>query len=181
MLRLRPYKKCDAEKIASWILGEKSFYQWSAGILGAYPFSGERLQTHYEGMEENDAFWVMVAFDEEGPVGQLIMRFLSEDKEELRFGFIVVDASKRGQGYGKEMLQLALQYAFESVKVSRVSLGVFANNPSAYHCYRSVGFQELPGREVYTIQGEPWECIMMEAEKTPMQEKGGLSAEESQY
>lgn len=93
------------------------------------------------------------------------MRFLSEDKKELRFGFIIVDASKRGKGYGKEMLRLALQYAFESVKASKVSLGVFANNPSAYYCYRSVGFQELPQREEYTIRGESWECIMMEVEK----------------
>lgn len=166
MLRLRPYKKCDAEKIASWIQGERSFYQWSAGILGEYPFSGEKLKAHYQSMEESDSFWVMVAFDEEGPVGQLIMRFPGEDQEELRFGFIVVDASKRGKGYGKEMLKLALQYAFESVKVSKVSLGVFANNPGAYYCYRSAGFQELPQRETYTILGEEWECIMMEATKS---------------
>lgn len=34
MLRLRPYKKDDAETILSWIKDEKAFYKWTAGILG---------------------------------------------------------------------------------------------------------------------------------------------------
>lgn len=165
MLRLRPYKRCDASCIASWILSEQSFYQWSAGRMGSYPFSGERLTAHYESMAEEETSWVMVAFDEEGPVGQLLMRFLTEDKKELRFGFIIVDSSKRGKGYGKEMLQLALDYAFTLVKVEKVSLGVFANNPAAYHCYRSAGFWELPEREEYRIAEESWECIMMEQDR----------------
>ena len=36
MLRLRPYKKDDAETIMSWIKDEKVFYKWTAGILGVY-------------------------------------------------------------------------------------------------------------------------------------------------
>lgn len=55
------------------------------------------------------------------------MRFIDEDKSILRFGFVIVDDIKRGQGYGKEMLQLALKYAFEVLKVNKVTLGVFEN------------------------------------------------------
>ena len=34
MLRIRPYKPSDAETVLSWCRDEKSFYQWTAGILG---------------------------------------------------------------------------------------------------------------------------------------------------
>ena len=39
MLRIRPYKASDADTILSWCQDEKTFYQWSAGILGNYPIT----------------------------------------------------------------------------------------------------------------------------------------------
>ena len=45
----------------------------------------------------------MTAFDESGAIGHFIMQYLHEDNQILRFGWIIVDDSKRGMGYGKEM------------------------------------------------------------------------------
>lgn len=39
MLRLRPYKKEDADTIISWSKDEKAFYQWNAGVMGGISFS----------------------------------------------------------------------------------------------------------------------------------------------
>lgn len=61
-----------------------------------------------------DDFYPMTAFDESGVVGHLIMRFTDEQKQILRFGFVIVDDSKRGRGYGKRCsclrLNLPLRY-----------------------------------------------------------------------
>ena len=43
MLRLRPYKACDAEKIVSWTKDERAFRQWSADRFDRYPFTGDDL------------------------------------------------------------------------------------------------------------------------------------------
>ena len=72
MLRLRPYKSCDADLIAEWIKDKKIFQNWG----------GER------------------------------------------FGWVIVDDTLRGKGYGKEMLLLGLKYAFDIFKVERVTIGV---------------------------------------------------------
>lgn len=61
----------------------------------------------------------MTAFDETGVVGHLIMRFTDEEKKTLRFGFVIVNDTKRGMGYGKEMLKLAIKYAFDILKVEK--------------------------------------------------------------
>lgn len=168
MLRLRPYKSCDARYISKWINDEKSFYQWSAGKLGEYPLTEERLDNHYESNKYNPNFFPMVAIDDEGiPRGHMIMRYLPKKEEEstydlknLRFGFIIVDSSVRGKGYGREMLKLAFKYAFEILKVERISLGVFANNPSAIKCYERAGMVPVKdGIEKYTLMNEEWECI----------------------
>lgn len=39
MIRVRPYKDTDADTILSWSKDEKSFYQWTAGVLGNYPIT----------------------------------------------------------------------------------------------------------------------------------------------
>ena len=167
MLRLRPYKKCDAKVIAGWIKDEVSFRKWSADRYEKYPVSDVDINNHYEAAAFSDAFFPMTAFDETGVVGHLIMRFTDEEKRILRFGFIIVDDSKRGKGYGKEMLKLSLQYAFEILKVDKVTLGVFENNESAYYCYKAAGFKDviLETPESYHIFNEEWKCLELETER----------------
>lgn len=162
MLRLRPYKACDAATIVSWIKDERSFRMWCADRYETYPISAEDMNQHYYAMAQNDSFFEMTAFDETGVVGHFIMRFTDEAKKCLRLGFIIVDYTKRGKGYGKKMLELALKYAFEFLKVEQVTLGVFENNPAAYECYKAVGFNSVPtaGHEFY-ILGEKWKCLEM--------------------
>ena len=130
MLRLRPYNKNDAEIIMSWIKGENAFYKWTAGVLGEYPISAEQFNTVSNLM-------AFTAIDDNEIVGFFTMRRPNEFYEELRFGFVIVDSKKRGQGYGKNMLKLGLKYAKEIFGANKVSLGVFENNESAYYCYKA--------------------------------------------
>ncbi len=164
MLRLRPYKNCDAKYIVSWIQDEVAFRKWCADRYESYPISADDMNRQYAETADADDFYAMTAFDESGVVGHLIMRFTDKDKKALRFGFVIVDDTKRGKGYGKEMLTLALKYAFEILKVEKVSLGVFENNEPAYCCYKAVGFQDvaLEKTEIYHVMGEDWSCKELE-------------------
>lgn len=164
MLRLRPYENCDAETIVSWIRDETAFHKWSADRYETYPITGEDMNRMYDGMALNDSFFPMTAFDESGVAGHMILRFADEEKKAVRFGFVIVDDRRRGTGLGKEMLLLAVRYAYERLKAEKITLGVFENNAGAYWCYRAVGFEEIPMEEpeYYSILGENWKCIEME-------------------
>ncbi len=157
MLRLRPYNSNDAEQILSWSKDETAFYKWTAGVLGEYPLSKEKFNSVANLM-------AFTAIDDNEITGFFTMRNPSESFDELRFGFVVVDSLKRGKGYGKNMLQLGLKYAKEIYGAKKVSLGVFENNESAYHCYKSVGFQDiiLNESETYHVLGEDWKCLELE-------------------
>lgn len=124
------------------------------------------MNNHYADFADSDSFFQMTALDDNDVVGHLIMRFTDEAKKVLRFGFIVVDDTKRGKGYGKGMLKLALKYAFEILKVDKVTLGVFENNEPAYRCYKSVGFQDVKSDEAeyFHIFDEDWKCLELEIE-----------------
>ncbi|WP_443741574.1 hypothetical protein [Treponema berlinense] len=57
------------------------------------------------------------------------------------------------------MLLLSIKYAFEILKVEKITLGVFENNKSgAYYFYKSCGFTEVlvKNPEYYTINSETW-------------------------
>ncbi|MDO4458577.1 MAG: GNAT family N-acetyltransferase [Clostridia bacterium] len=157
MLRLRPYNTDDADTILSWTKDEKAFYKWTAGVLGNYPLSAEQ----FNDVGNRMAF---TAIDDNDIVGFFTMRQPSESFDELRFGFVVVDSSRRGRGIGKQMLKLGLKFAKEIYGAKKVSLGVFKNNESAYYCYKSAGFTDVTTDEIeiYQVLGEEWECLEME-------------------
>ena len=156
MIRIRPYKATDADTILSWCQDERAFYQWSAGVMGEYPITNDEFA-----FVEN--LMPFTAFDEKGILGFFTFRNPGESTDELRMGFIIVDSGKRGEGYGKAMIQKGLKYAFEIYGAKRVSLGVFENNASAYYCYKAVGFEDviLDDIETYSVLGEEWNCKEM--------------------
>lgn len=168
-LILRPYKPIDAQAIVSWIKDERSFRKWCSDKYDSYPITADDINYKYfecnGDCEEPDNFYPMTVVDSNGPVGHLIMRYMNKEKTIIRLGFIIVDAGKRGKGYGKRMIQIAKRYAFDMLKAEKVTLGVFANNPSAYHCYKSVGFNESPMKEdiIFETLGEKWNWIELEA------------------
>ena len=110
MIRLRPYKACDAQYIVKWIKNEQEFRLWSADRYDEFPIDADKMNKHYEAYKDSDSFWPMTAFDENGVIGHLIMRFTDGKKNIIRFGFIIVDDSLRGKGYGYGMLHLAIKY-----------------------------------------------------------------------
>lgn len=166
-LRLRPYKACDAQAVLSWIGDERAFRRWSADRFEAWPITAEDLNRHYDALAFSDAFYEMTACEGTVPVGHLILRFTDAEQTVLRFGFVIVDSARRGRGLGREMLGLAVRYAFDFLGAEKITIGVFADNEPAYRCYRAVGFRDVTGDEpeVYHILGEDWPCLELEMTK----------------
>lgn len=161
MLRLRPYKQNDSKTIAEWLKEEDVFLKWGGKLFGDFPISAEIIDEKYRnkngGCEESDNFYPWVAIDEENNVvGHFIMRYLHGDNRIIRFGWVIVDDKKRGKGYGKQMLQSGLKYAFEIMDAKEINLGVFVNNEPAHHCYKAAGFRDSEIRE-----GNPWQVMEM--------------------
>ena len=54
--------------------------------------------------------------------------------------------------------------AADILKVRRITIGVLENNPGAYHCYKSVGFRDVPEDEpvYFRLLGEDVKCLELE-------------------
>ena len=164
MLKLRPYKSCDAQAIAKWVQDKDVFVKWGGERFGDHPVSAETIDQKYRqengDCAEPDNFYPWTAFDGDRIVGHFIMRYINGDKKLLRFGWVVVDSTARGRGYGAEMLRLGLRYAFDFLGAEKVGIGVFKNNAPAHKCYQKVGFAD-----VGVTKDGAWEIIEMEIGK----------------
>ncbi|MDE5671423.1 MAG: GNAT family N-acetyltransferase [Eubacterium sp.] len=163
MMELRRYKAGDAQIIVKWLKNEYAFRQWSADRYENYPITADDMNNYYA-KYSNDALYKLTTVDKDEIIGHLTIRFIDDAKKIARLGFVIVDDTKRGKGYGKQLVSSALKYAFEELKADKVTLGVFENNTPAIHCYLSCGFNSVEKEtiESYPCMGETWNCIEME-------------------
>ncbi len=162
-MKLRAFQKEDPEIICKWLRTEEELYKWSADRFNKFPLSGQDIENNYQPQTVTGNFIPLTAVDDDGTViGHFIIRYPApQDKSSVRFGFVIVSPEHRGKGFGKELLRLGIEYVKENLSAKRIDLGVFANNPSAKHCYEAAGFKEY-GRRKCELKIGLWECIDME-------------------
>ena len=158
---LRQYKKDDAKTIISWCEDETVFRKWTSDRYDTYPITEKDMNYKYFDCNgdcvEKDNFYPMTACDDEGITGHFILRYVGGNKKILRIGFVIVDNKKRGHGYGKKMIELAIDYAFRIAGAEQVTIGVFENNKPAYYCYKAAGFKDVRDKEgICELFGEKW-------------------------
>ena len=157
-MTLRPFTIDDAPIILSWIKDITAFRKWSADRYPSFPPKPEDMVAQYD----SDVIFPYTATDDnEFIVGHIMLRYPDSSKTVIRFGFVIVDDQLRGKGYGKQMLQLAIQKSKNEFGAKKITLGVFDNNLSAFHCYESVGFKAT-GADTCLIDGKEWTGKEME-------------------
>jgi RimJ/RimL family protein N-acetyltransferase len=104
------------------------------------------------------------------------IRTIAEDKLIGDLGLDVVDWSGRdafvglgigeteywGKGYGTDVMNVLLRFAFSEINLRRVTLTVFEYNPRAIRSYEKVGFShEGRLRKVINKEGRRWDILFM--------------------
>ncbi len=90
---------------------------------------------------------IFVADDGEGRVLGYISTRLDREAGKGRIPNLVVDATARGQGIGRQLIEHALDY-FRREGMSFVMIETMVNNPVGQHLYPSCGFVET-GRQIH--------------------------------
>lgn len=133
-LNLRPAYEMDLSIIISWISDANECKTW-AGPAVTFPLSKESLKTQITYAAENTFCFEhnneLVAF------GQLIQK----SKHHLHFARIIVDPSKRGNGYGQTLCRGLIEQAVGR-HCQRITLNVYKDNKAAYNLYKRLGFEE---------------------------------------
>lgn len=77
-------------------------------------------------------------------------------------GINIADADYRGQGYGTEVMTLAMRYGFSQLNLNRIELHVFSYNEPGIRLYYRLGFQlEATEREALYRDGVYYDLLYM--------------------
>lgn len=165
MIELVHFKKDDFEQLMEWIHDEEILTNWS-GNLFSFPLSSKSLDWYIEDtniINESDAF-VYKVMDESGiTVGHISLGGISWKNRSARITRVLIgDTAHRGKGCCQGMIKAVLKIAFEELKLHRVSLGVYQNNPSAIRCYEKAGMKsEGIYRDILWFKNEWWSLVEM--------------------
>lgn len=167
MLRIRPYKPQDSIFLLKWLTDETDVTFWKADRF-VWPLTEGQLEKYYNDFEAASDAFAFTVLDDAGEVtGHFSIRNVNWEENRGHLGFIVVNPEARGKGYGRSMVELALEYAFKILGLQAVTLGVYDHNEPAKRCYASLGFQRVDrsGFEARwdEFHGRKWEYYYLEA------------------
>jgi len=95
-------------------------------------------------------------------IGVAFLHSIDAQDKRARFALGIYDKKNWNNGYGKELTQAILKYAFDQLKLHKVDLRVLAYNKRAIACYEKCGFvQEGVLRENAFINNEWHDDIIM--------------------
>ena len=157
-MKLRPYiPEKDFDMIKNWITDPRTHALW-CGNRFEYPLTGENFNETLRGFSIGRGDAPFVAVGDDGAAIGFFSYSLQPETNEGLLAFVAIDPARRGQGLGKAMLRLALDYAFGISKADAVHLRVFGVNTQAVKCYESVGFTlEKADPNAFAYENESWE------------------------
>lgn len=102
------------------------------------------------------AFFVLK--NEDGKIlGEAVINDLDREKSEANFRIALFTSTARGHGTGTWMTEEVCRYAFEVMKLERLTLDVLQTNPRARKVYEKAGFvlDSSCEEEIVNITGHP--------------------------
>jgi RimJ/RimL family protein N-acetyltransferase len=152
----------DFEYISNWISDERTHAMWCANLIH-YPLEKENFRNFLSEISSKFGDTPFAMAEDEGRIVGFYCYSLSHETQEGMLKFVMVDASVRGKGIGKEMIRLAVRNAFSDPEAKAVQLNVFPENTRAKKCYESVGFTERRNTpNAFKFKDESWgRCNMI--------------------
>jgi ribosomal-protein-alanine N-acetyltransferase len=97
-------------------------------------------------------------------IGYVQITGINSVHRSAELGIRIGAEQNRGQGLGKEALELALDFCWSHLNLNRVQLVVFKHNPRAIGAYKAIGFRkEGVLRKAAFIDGDWVDLILMAA------------------
>lgn len=137
MYAIEPFRKENAETIASWCRekDELFLYQWGVDDYH-YPLTAEQIETRLQ--QGAEIFQVTQK-------GDLIatIEILTSEKTTATAGKFLVDPNRTAKGVGSSVMTAFQKYCKETLRFSTLKIYAFDFNLPALKCYQKCGFSPV--------------------------------------
>lgn len=157
---LSPRNIEDYEQFTEWLNDfETTDYIGRSNQITTLIGEKEWLEKH-----ANDvASFSIIDLKEDKLLGSIGIEDINYTRRTGTLGIFIGDKDSRNKGYGKEAIELILDYGFNYLNLHNINLHVFDFNKRAIACYKKCGFKECGRRrESYFLNGKYYDVISMD-------------------
>ena len=152
---LRPFEPADAERYRRWRADAEPMAL--AGWRERAPLSLAQVERRIATLAEeqgNDHYtFVICLAEDERPIGEVMLVDLDRRAGSGEVGIFIGEPDEWGKGYGTDAVSAIVDFGFAELRLERIWLEVWTENPRAQRSYEKVGFV----REA-TLRHDRWEA-----------------------
>src|SRR5512147_1323789 len=153
-----------SKAITRW--NQNSEYQ---RLLNMNPHRMQSAKSTVKWMEEEvvemspaSYFFSIRTLAEDKLIGELNLDVVNWSGRDAFVGLSIGETEYWNKGYGTDVMNVLLRFAFIEINLRRVSLGVFEYNPRAIRSYEKAGFRhEGRLRHLLNREGRRWDNLFM--------------------
>ena len=113
-----------------------------------YKYDEERVNAYFAKQQRDDRMVFMIML-EGRPIGEIQLKNIDFIKAECSLSIHMQNDKFKGKGYGTKAEKVAIQYAFEELKMKKVYADVIHKNKRSQHVLEKHGFQVLREDETF--------------------------------
>ncbi len=84
--------------------------------------------------------FIIIDKNDKMPIGYTQFRDINTINKNAKFGIVIGNRLKQGKGFGEEIVNLMVRFAFEELNLQKISLEVIEENQRAIQLYLKMGF-----------------------------------------
>jgi diamine N-acetyltransferase len=136
---LRAWERADLATFVRWFNDpEVTIY-----LSNAYPaVSMEQEEHFYDNPHEGERRYGIVTREGDVFIGSCSIHYVNTQNRSCEVGIVIGEKAYWNQGYGREVLELLQEIAFEGMGMNRVALRHTDFNERGHRCYLAAGFVE---------------------------------------
>ena len=136
----KPIRKSDLKIIVKW-LNDPGTNQY----LGASVRRGTNSETRlnwYKKYKNEKTKKIFIISSDKKPIGQVGLTDINLQDNNAELYVVIGEKEFRGKGIGQQAIKYIIDYAFNNLKLHRISLGCFEENIAGMKCYEKRGFKK---------------------------------------
>lgn len=159
-VHLRPMEPSDLPHVRKWVNDPEIRRLIGEIRPKSMPDAAKWLNGTYD--DKNRVWFTVVLNDKDRVIGEAGLLRIFHPWRTADASMIIGEKDTWNKGYGTEAMRLLLNYAFGTLNLHRVAIGVFDFNETAVRFYEKCGFKrEGAQRHGYYCDGRYHDVIMM--------------------
>jgi RimJ/RimL family protein N-acetyltransferase len=167
MIILKPFERTDFSTLISWFKSPEDLIQ-ACGRTFQYPLDEAQLEIYLSGSQQPKPIrkiFKFVDFESCKHIGNATLERINLTEHSAAIACVIIgDPEFRGKGICEIIMQSVIQFAFDELGLTKLTLNVFDFNSPAIKCYEKAGFKIADRNEVNYL-GKDYVNIKMELNK----------------